>query len=483
MALLLVPILWGCSSADGDGIVDVAIIGEEDGLFEDGVRLPAGAQHIRAATSEGLVRLDATGQATPAIAERWIVTDDGASYIFRLRDSTWPDGSPISGETVRDALQANIRALRGTSLGLDLAQIAEIRAMTGRVVEIRLTSPMPDFLQLLAQPELGLTHDGAGTGPMTLTRDGAVAQLGAVAPELRGLPRSEDWQDDYRPLRVLGMNARRANEAFARNEVEIVLNGQLATLPLADTGALSRGTVRLEAAIGLFGLQVVDGEGFLADPANREALALAVDRPALLEPFNIGGWTPTTRIVSPDLPGDEGLVGERWTDLSIEQRRALAQQRVNAWQREEGEADLSLAIELPPGPGSDRLFRRLAAMYQEVGIVLRRAGDGEAAQLRLKDRTARYGAARWFLNQFHCELTDGLCAPEADLLVEQALRASDAATRSVLLAEAERQIAEANFFIPFGAPIRWSLVRAGVEGFTENAWAVHPLFPLAGGPI
>ena len=40
-----------------------------------------------------------------------------------------------------------------------------------------------------------------------------------------------------------------------------------------------------------------------------------------------------------------------------------------------------------------------------------------------------------------------------------------------------------NVFIPLGAPIRWSLVRGGLEGFDENAWAIHPLFALSQRPI
>ena len=483
LAILGACLLAGCGAPEDDGVVDVAFIGDGEDLFDSGMRLSSAAQQVRAATSEGLVRLDAAGQAVPGVAQRWIVTDDGASYIFRLRDSDWADGTPITGESVRDSLRQTIRALQGTSLGLDLAKIRDIRAMTGRVVEIRLTSPMPDFLQLLAQPELGLRKGGQGTGPMALERRGADGLLTVVAPQMRGLPEQEDWQDEYRPVRVTAMDARTANAAFARNQIELVLDGRLATLPLADTGALSRGTVRLEAAAGLFGLQVLDARGFLADPRNREALALAIDRSALLEPFNIGGWTPTTRIVAPDLPADEGLVGERWGDLTIEQRRAVARQRVNAWKRASGTDTLSLTVDLPPGPGSDRILRRLAAMYRDIGIDLQRPAEGRRAQLQVKDRTARYGAARWFLNQFHCSLNDGICSPEADRLVAESLRASDAATQSALLAEAERQLTAANVFIPFGAPIRWSLVRADVAGFTENAWAMHPLFPLAGGTI
>ena len=83
---------WSCGPSGGGGPVEVAVIGAPDDPFEQGVRLSPAAQHMRAATREGLVALDPVGQVVPAIAERWIVTEDGLSYIFRLRDSTWPGG-------------------------------------------------------------------------------------------------------------------------------------------------------------------------------------------------------------------------------------------------------------------------------------------------------------------------------------------------------------------------------------------------------
>lgn len=479
-SLVALLVLASCGLTGDDGVVDVAFIGDKQDLYESGLRLSFAGQHVRAATAEGLVSLDRSGQVVPAIAERWIVTDDGASYIFRLRDSDWPDGKPINGETVRDALRANIRGLQGTSLGIDLGSISEIRAMTGRVVEIRLSSPMPDFLQLLAQPELGLRREGSGTGPMTLGSENNTGMLYVLPPEARGLPRSENWEEEYRPIRLWALSAGKANAAFAAGDLELVLGGQLADLPLANTGALARGTVRLESSLGLFGLDIRSGDGFLGDPANREALALAVNRETLLEPFNIAGWIATTRYVAPGLPGDTGQVGERWATISFEERQAIARRRVTAWKGRHG-GDLALTIELPAGPGSDTLFQRLGRMYGNVGITLVRAKQGSRAQLALKDRSARYGAARWFLNQFNCQLTGGLCSPEADHLLAEASRATDPTLRAKLFANAERQMMAENWYVPFGAPIRWSLVRGGTDGFSENAWGIHPLFSFAGG--
>ena len=127
---LLASALAGCWRND-DGAVQVVFIDTSESLFADGVRLSPGAQHLRAATGAGLVTLNAQGEVVPALADRWIVTDDGRSFIFRLRDGTWPDGADLTAESVRTSLREAIRALRGTSLGLDLAPIEDVRAMAG----------------------------------------------------------------------------------------------------------------------------------------------------------------------------------------------------------------------------------------------------------------------------------------------------------------------------------------------------------------
>jgi peptide/nickel transport system substrate-binding protein/oligopeptide transport system substrate-binding protein len=130
----------------------------------------------------------------PAIAERWIVTDDGLSYIFRLRDGTWPDGTPIDAPSVAAALRRARAALAGTALGLDLAPIDEIRVMTDRVVEVDLSAPLPDLLTLLAQPELGLPRTRLGSGPLGLRREGLVASLSPIPPEKRGMPAQDGFR-------------------------------------------------------------------------------------------------------------------------------------------------------------------------------------------------------------------------------------------------------------------------------------------------
>ena len=260
LAVLLASTLAACGKGR-DGVVEIAMVGDAEQLFQKGVRLPASAQHLRAATVDGLVALDADGEAVPALAERWIVTDEGRSYIFRLRDGTWPDGSELTSESVCDALRQAIRGLAGTSLAVDLAQVSDVRAMAGRVIEIRLSSAMPDFLQLLAQPELVLFRRGQGMGAMTMERDGDVMTLRLVPPEARGGAQDPQWLEHARALRVQPASAARAVALFDEGTVDVVLGGQIEDLPRVDTGPLSRGTVRLERVAGLLGLQVRVAKG------------------------------------------------------------------------------------------------------------------------------------------------------------------------------------------------------------------------------
>ena len=479
LAALVLPAtlaLTACGSKNDGEALQVAFIGPADSPFARGLRLPAAAQQVRAATAEGLVALDAQGEVVPALAERWIVTEDGLSYIFRLRNSDWRDGQPIAAEEVRDELKRTLRSLSRTSLGLDFAPVSEVRAMTGRVIEVRLSSPMPDFLQLLAQPELAVLHKGVGAGPMMLKRDGALAQLSLLPPEARGLPMREDWRAGTRALAVRALPAAKAVAAFRNAEVDLVLDGRLADLPRADTGPLSRGTVRLDAAQGIMGLRVVRADGLLADPKRREALAMAIDRETLLAPFNVAGWTSSTRLVPAAVAGN---APERWANLTIEQRRAEARRRIAGFG---AGAKATVRVSLPPGPGSDLLFGQLAANWRQIGVTAVRAREGEPADLEWFDSLARTGARPWYLNQFACAVRPTLCSTEADQLVREAAGEPDPVARLTMLAEAEERLTAMEGFIPLGAPVRWSLVRGDIDGFAENRWALHPLLPLALGP-
>ncbi len=475
--------LSGCLGGD-DRPVRVLVIGDPGSTFAGGARLPQAAQTLRAAAFEGLVGFDEQGRVAPALADRWIVTDDGLSYIFRLRDGTWPGGSPITAETAQAALAQAFAQQRGQPLGADLAVIDEVRAMAGRVIEIRLKRQMPDLLQLLAQPELGLLRNGRGAGPMRSKRDSdkdlglSGVLLRPIAPEDRGLPPEQRWADRVQPVHLSALPAAKAIELFNLGEAEVVLGGTFIDYPRLGAASVSGGAIRFDQVFGLFGLAVLRDEGFLATSENREAIAMAIDREALITAVNLNGWTATTRVVNPGLEGDSGAIAERWVGRSMEDRRAQAAARVAKWKG--GKQDgIMLRIALPSGPGSDLLFKLISADLKAIGIEARQVPMAANADLRLVDTVARYARPAWFFNQLGCANARALCSASADSLFAKAEAEADPVKHADLLGDAEAQLTQANSYIPFGVPIRWSLVAGGTNGFAVNRWGVHPLMPLA----
>lgn len=476
ISMMLAALLAGaCHGSTQQQPLRVVMVGESG-------ETPAMADNaLRAATTEGLVSLDEEGKVVPGLAERWIVADEGRGYIFRLRDSAWKDGTKLSGETARQALRRAIAAQKDTALGQDLAIVEDIRAMAGRVIEIRLAQPMPDFLQLLAQPELGLEHRGEGAGPMRLKHMDGLDWLTPISPDARGLPMPEGWAATVRPLAVRRMSAAKAVAELAAGQADVVLGGRLTDLAPVQRGLLNQRAVRFDLAPGLFGLVVERDTGFLAVSTNRAALAMALDRAALVAAMGVPGWTGMTRLISPGI--GEVQIAERWADMDMEQRRAVARERVAVWIKARNAAaetqgdGLDLTLAMPAGAGGDIMFGRLAGDLAAIGLRLRRVPWRESADLRLLDEVARYPAPVWFFHQLHCGLRK-TCSPNVDQLVAQAGNV-DSYLTPALYAEAERETLDANLFIPLGLPVRWTLAGNGLRGLVPNPRAVHPFYPLS----
>lgn len=459
-------LIAACGGA-GENRFDVLLVGDPTKLNDPKPPFSAATALIAEATRSGLVSLDAEGRIKPDLAARWIVTDDGMSYIFRFEPGE--GGDRLTAAKVRRALRAAIARLDGTALGLDLTVIEGIYARTDEVIEIRLHTAMPEFMQLLAAPELALDLGSASGDRLALAAEGPVLHLTRAQESGGGL--------DIRVAAAADAVAR-----FNDGQAELLLGGDIDALPHVETGGLMRGTIRLDPVEGLFGLIVVPrGEGdFLAEPTNREALAMAIDRDALIAPFGVGGWVARTQPVAAGPPGTAPRAG-RWDALTIAQRQAGAKARVAAWQAAKGAVE-PITIALPAGRGGAMLYSRLAADLAAIGLPTRRVGPQERAALRLVDEVATSDRPEWYLHRLACRVTRAACDAEADALVAQALLEPAAARRAELLAEAEQRQTATNGFIAFGPPIRFSLVRGGVAGYAINRWGFHPLSPLLADP-
>ncbi len=464
--------LGGCRDGTNDTL-DVMVIADKAPAIADPSDGPltAAQRVLMSSVAQGLVRFDARGQIEPGLAERWNVSDDGLSYVFRLSSGNWPDGRPIQA---RDIARLLTRTLRGASRNTakdSLGAIEEVVAMTDRVIEIRLSAPRPNLLQLLAQPELGLTREGLGTGPFQPVE--RTRPRGAIA--LLHVSQVIDGPDQRDLVDLTAAPSARAIATFAAGQADLVLGGTFDDLPLVRRTRIARSAVRFDPVAGLFGLIPARRGGPLADKALRSLLNRAIDREALVAALAVPGLTPRATLLQAGLAGLAPPVQPDWASVPLTER--LAQLAAEARAMAGTDEPVTLAIELPEGPGARILFDRLATDWRAIGIRLVRADKGIPADLKLIDAVAPSASPAWFVRSFRCTLRP-LCSTEADEMMDSARGATVADQRAAFIREASRLLEEDILFFPIAAPVRWSLVGPRIEGFAENIVARHPLTGL-----
>ena len=479
--LLLTAFLATAVAACGpqsEEALDVVVIGKSAPALADPSAGPLAAPSkvLQSNVAQGLVGFDARGQIEPGLAERWNVSDDGLSYIFRIASADWPDGRAINARDVARILNRQLRPASRNPLKDTLGAVSEIVAMTDRVIEVRLRAPRPNLLQLLAQPEFAIVREGQGSGPFQL--DARQDAPGAIA--LTRTIRIIDDKDRVEHLHLRSAEAARAISMFRSGKATMVLGGTFAELPLVDrSGRAMRNALRFDPVAGLFGLMPARRGGPLADKQLRDLLNRAIDRDALIAALDVPGLVPRTTLLQAGLEGGANPIAPPWsTQPASERRAALISEARTALG--DGEA-LKLAIALPEGPGADKLFAGLTADWRPLGIELVRAGKGIPADLKLIDLVAPSISPAWFVRNFRCGVAP-LCSEDADLLMDSARDAMIAVQRAALLAEAGRLLDEDVLFMAVAAPIRWSLVGDGLPGFAENIFARHPLSGLRDEP-
>jgi peptide/nickel transport system substrate-binding protein len=471
-----------CRKAETDAL-DVAVIGSGPLALGDALSPTSSAAQavLRLNIAQGLVRFDAGGQIEPGLAERWTVSDDGLSYIFRLAAGEWPDGRRINARDVARILKRQVRATKGSPTRDALGAVEDVVAMTDRVIEIRLAAPRPNLLELLAQPDLALIREGVGSGPFRLRAGDPVD--GASDTSSVRLTRRHDGIDgepgEREEVNLSALAAGPAITAFVRGNRDLVLGGTVVDLPLVRRVKLPRGALHFDPANGLFGLVPARSGGVLAERDVRRLLGRAIDRAALVAALGVPGLGPRATVLQAGLDGVPDPAQPPWLGQPAIERRAALQAEA---QRLFGDGERPrLRVALPDGPGGDLLFARLSADWGAIGIGVERAGPGAPADLAWIDEVAPSSSPGWYLRRFRCGVAP-ICVPEADSILDAARTAPDPAQRGALFADAAFMIDDAGLFIALAAPVRWALVGDRAAGYLDNRFARHPLADIGRRP-
>jgi peptide/nickel transport system substrate-binding protein len=478
--LLLIPALLLAASAcrqQPQGAVKAIVIGGEPKV-RDPVAGPLAPEDaiLLQNIAQGLVRFDASGNIVGGLAERWNVSDDGLSYIFRLASMTWPDGRKISAQQVTRLLKRQLAERSRNPIKDALGAVDDVVAMTDRVIEIRLVAPRPNLLSLLAQPELSILRDRDGSGPFTAAASDVAGGELRLTRQIAGGGDEEATQREE--VLLAGASAGDAVRAFADDKADLVLGGTFADLPLAQRTKLPRNALRFDPASGLFGLVPTHAGGAIDDPEMRHLLAQVLDRANYIGAVGVPGLAARATLLEPGLDGVPTITAPAWFGTPLGDR--LAQLRVQA-DRLFGKDKPVIRVALPDGPGGDLLFQELVRDWGMIGLTVQRAPNAANADFTLIDEVAPSSSPAWFVRRFRCGVVP-ICDAQVDELTDAARQTPIPAQRNALLVQAAARIDDAQLFIPITAPVRWSLVSNRIQGFAGNRYARHTLTDLAQQP-
>jgi oligopeptide transport system substrate-binding protein len=464
-----------CRDASDQNAVAVSVIGAKPRLADPNrMALDAPVAVVTSAVAQGLVRFDASGQIITGLAESWAVTDDGLSYIFRIKRALWSDGRKITAREVAAGLNAVVRGDSSNRIKSYLKNVTEIVAMTEWVVEIRLSSAQPYFLQLLAQPEMAILGQGKGSGPYRIHKSfpNAVTLRPAPLPD-QPADEIDDASLALLERRVRGEGAASAVARFRRDQAALVLGGNFDNLPLVQAANIREQQFKRDNTPGLFGFVVSRTSTLLRDKDMRRALAMGIDRPRLLSRFGLGNWQATDTLLPGPLAPNTGQYFPEWSELNMASRRARGRELVTRVAKR-GIGEVQVSVFLPNGPGGRLLFGQIAADWSALGVKTVRAPSAAQADLILIDSVAAYRDLSWYFAQLSCDRPI-LCSEEADAAMSDALKAENAADRISAYSRADRALVDSQIYLPLAAPIRWSLAHPRLTGFFDNGFGHHPL--------
>ncbi len=283
---------------------------------------------ILGALFEGLVTRGTGGKIEPGLAYSWDISEDGLTYTFHLRPSSWSDGSPLKAEEIvrswrrfvdpRTASQYS--ALLGSVVNGSAIRLGEmppdslgIAAPNDSTVVVRLEHPVGFFLQLCAfeplfpiRVEIAEKYQESWTRPEHIVGNGPFRML--------SWSRNRDLVVEKNPHYWDSASVTQAQISFKPVEdpltaYNMFLTGEahwIFNIPPSKLEEASRkAEYHTQPMFGTYYYSVNCTKPGFDSPALRKALAYAIDRKKIVDHVLKGGQVPASGF----LPPLEGYAG------------------------------------------------------------------------------------------------------------------------------------------------------------------------------
>jgi peptide/nickel transport system substrate-binding protein len=333
-----------------------------------------------------LLRTDASGRLIPDLAlevptlANGGISPDGRTLRYRLRtDARWHDGKPVTADDVVFSLRLPMRSDIDVADRSGYREIADARALSPHVVEVRLARAYAPAVQTLLATSANQPYPVLPRHLLGAARDVQHADFGS-APIGCGPYRLAAWQrgegvrleryDRYfrgtPPTRRIDCVVVPSNDALvaAWQDGAIDLAGLTGERDLADRlRARADADVRIYPRNTFAYLLFQHDRPALADPRVRRALVAAIDRRATMRktfgPFFVD-------VVGDRLPGTVGFV-PALPQQSYDPAQARRLLDDAGWtQRDDGRVRDGVPLELTLAADTSTFSQRLAVQVQEA---------------------------------------------------------------------------------------------------------------------
>ncbi|MBY6277149.1 peptide ABC transporter substrate-binding protein [Symbiobacterium thermophilum] len=528
MLAVLMLAAVGCSGRSSSGSQEMVIrmnIGTNPPSLDPRVTTGLPEAHVEIALFEGLMRLDEKGNAIPGAAARYEVNDDATVFTFYLRDGLkWSNGDPLTAEdfvwtwkSVLDPLLASEYAyqlyyIKGAEemntftsdpkwenasdeeIKAEFERLAQnfgAVALDDKTLRVTLEAPTPYFLSLTAfhvyypvhRASVEANPEAWFRNPDTLVGNGPF--------------RLVSWTDKDKVIVEKNPNYWGANEVkldkiefylieeestattmFENGELDIIESG-------VNTAELDRlkeqypNELKILPDLGIYYYLFNVEKEPLNDKRVRQALALAIDRNAIVTQITKGGQVPAYALVPEGIPegnGDFRLNGGDFFQEDVEKARQLLAEAGYP----NGQGFPTLTILYNTSEGHQRIAEAIQEMWknnlginvqltnQEWGVYLdsRSTGDYEIARAGW---IGDYIDPMTFIDMF---VTGGgnndtnWGNAQYDALVNTAKKSADAAERYKAMHEAEAILMDEMPIMPIYFYTRVIMVSEDVEGWS-----------------
>lgn len=136
------------------------------------------AATVKFTLHRSLLGYDAEGQLKGELAESWDYEGDG-TWIFRLRDATWHDGSSVTAEDIRWNIETAAAPDSTAVLAAQLRDISKIEVVDDKTIKLTTAEPIrtlpltfaSTYFHMVKKDSITESQSGIGAGPYVLAAD------------------------------------------------------------------------------------------------------------------------------------------------------------------------------------------------------------------------------------------------------------------------------------------------------------------------